>query len=161
MAFVRGDATVRVTSLPGRHAPGVLSRALPPVMGSMIEFGSVRDERRMHLYITGDTLVYDKLREIAARYPDVDLALLHLGGTRVLGLLVTMDARQGVEMMRMINPRRAIPIHYNDYKVFTSPIEDFQAGVRDAGYEDRMTYLAHGDTYTFDVPRTTNRATRT
>jgi hypothetical protein len=53
------------------------------------------------MYITGDTLVIDALKEIPRRYPDIDLALLHLGGTRVLGILVTMDAEQGVEMLQI------------------------------------------------------------
>ena len=45
----------------------------------------------------------------------INQALLHLGGTRVLGVLVTMDAKQGVEPMKFIRPSFAIPIHYNDY----------------------------------------------
>jgi L-ascorbate metabolism protein UlaG (beta-lactamase superfamily) len=60
-------------------------------------------------------MVYGEIREIPRRYPDVDLALLHLGGTKILGLVtVTMDATDGVKMMRIILPRRAISIHFND-----------------------------------------------
>jgi hypothetical protein len=29
------------------------------------------------MYMTGDTLVIDALKEIPRRYPDIDLALLH------------------------------------------------------------------------------------
>jgi hypothetical protein len=60
------------------------------------------------------------------------LALLHLGGTKVLGIMVTMDAQQGVE------PRTAI--HYNDYTVFKSPLDDFKRAVAEAGLED-MFYV--------------------
>ncbi|MBA3635150.1 MAG: MBL fold metallo-hydrolase, partial [Rubrobacteraceae bacterium] len=91
-------------------------------------------------------------REIPRRFPDVDLALLHLGGTRVLGIMVTMDAEQGVEAMRIIDSRTTIPIHYNDYEVFESPLEDFKRAVGEAGLEDRVHYLGHGDTYEFEVP---------
>jgi L-ascorbate metabolism protein UlaG (beta-lactamase superfamily) len=62
----------------------------------------------------GDTLVHDDLKEIPRRYPDIDLALFHLGGTCIMGLLLTMDAEQGVEAIRIVNPREVIPIHYND-----------------------------------------------
>ncbi|MBV9494652.1 MAG: MBL fold metallo-hydrolase, partial [Acidobacteria bacterium] len=31
----KGNASVRVSSMPGKHAPGLLRLALPPVMGSM------------------------------------------------------------------------------------------------------------------------------
>ena len=89
------------------------------------------------------------MREIPQRFPDIDIALLHLGGTRVLGILVSMDAKQGVEAMRIVDPALAIPIHYNDYDVFTSPLSDFQEEVRAAGLEDRVHYLSHGETYMF------------
>lgn len=46
----------------------------------------------------------------------------------MLGRLVSMDARQGVQILRLIRPRTAIPIHYNDYIVFKSPLADFMGG---------------------------------
>jgi L-ascorbate metabolism protein UlaG (beta-lactamase superfamily) len=124
---------------------------LPEVMGSLLEFQSTAGTTLLRLYITGDTLVIDDLKEIPRRYPDINLALLHLGGTRVLGIMVTMDAQQGVEVMQIVNPQRAIPIHYNDYDVFKSPLSDFQREVQAAGLEDRVRYLNHGETYTFNV----------
>ncbi len=148
----KGDARLRVTAMPGTHAPGPLRKVLPPVMGSMLEFAGAEGGIQLRMYITGDTLVYDRLKEIPERYPEIDLALLHLGGTRVLGILVTMDAEQGVEAMRIIDPRTAVPIHYNDYTVFKSPLEDFKKAVAQAGLEDRVRYLAHGDTYEFEAP---------
>ncbi len=151
LSITKGDARLRLTAMPGTHAPGPLSAALPSVMGSMLEFQAAGDETRLRLYISGDTLIHDRLREIPRRYPEIDLALLHLGGTKVLGIMVTMDARQGVEAIRIIEPRTAIPIHYNDYTVFKSPLEDFKRAVAEAGLEDRVYYLSHGDTYEFEV----------
>jgi L-ascorbate metabolism protein UlaG (beta-lactamase superfamily) len=148
----KGGATQRLTAMPGTHGPGPLGAVLPPVMGTMLEFGEREDETRLRMYISGDTLIHERLREIPRRFPDVDLALLHLGGTRVLGIMVTMDAEQGVEAMRIVDPRTAIPIHYNDYEVFTSPLEDFKRAVSEAGLDDRVHYLSHGDTYEFEVP---------
>ncbi len=148
----KGDSRLQITSTPGEHAPGLLSRLLPPVMGSLLEFQSPRGSTAVRMYITGDTLMYDKLREIPARYPEIDLALLHLGGTRVLGLLVTMDGTQGMEALKLIAPTVAIPIHYNDYTVFKSPLEDFQREVQAAGLEKLVRYLRHGESYAFKVP---------
>ena len=146
------DTWVRVTAMPGTHAPGPLRRVLPPVMGSMLEFGDGgNDEPRLRLYITGDTLIHDALHEIPEHYPEIDLALLHLGGTRVLGLLVTMDAKQGVEALKIVDPKAAIPIHYNDYSVFKSSLEDFRTAAEEAGLGDRVHYLAHGETHEFEV----------
>ena len=149
----KGAARVRLTAMPGQHGPGVTDFFLPPVMGSMLEFqpGDGRTAA-LRLYITGDTLVHDELREIPRRYPDIDLALFHLGGTRIMGILLTMDAEQGVEAIRIINPHEVIPIHYNDYDVFKSPLEDFKQAVAAAGFADRVRYLSHGETYDFEVP---------
>jgi L-ascorbate metabolism protein UlaG (beta-lactamase superfamily) len=147
----KGGASLRLTAMPGTHGPGPLGAVLPPVMGSMLDFGNEAGEGRLRMYISGDTLIHGRLREIPRRFPDVDLALVHLGGTKVLGVMVTMDAQQGVEAMRIVDPRTTIPIHYNDYEVFESPLEDFKRAVDDAGLEDRVHYLSHGDTYEFEV----------
>jgi L-ascorbate metabolism protein UlaG (beta-lactamase superfamily) len=152
LTVVKGQSILRVTAMPGRHGPGPLALALPPVMGSMLEFGPATGEPRLRIYITGDTLLHDDLNEIPRRYPEIDLALLHLGGTRVLGLLLTMDARQGVQALRIIRPKLAIPIHYNDYTVFKSPLRAFVEAVKEAGLERGVRYLRHGETYTFDAP---------
>ena len=150
--FVKGTNVLHVTATPGRHAPGLLAKLLPPVMGSLLEFQSEAGANLLRMYITGDTLVYKDLKEIPARYPGIDLALLHLGGTRVVGLMVTMDGKQGVEALKIVAPTVAIPIHYNDYTAFKSPLEDFEREVRKAGLEDRVRYLSHGETYGFEIP---------
>jgi L-ascorbate metabolism protein UlaG (beta-lactamase superfamily) len=149
----KGGAAVRVTAMPGRHGPPVVEKFLPQVMGSMLEFQPRPERTALRLYVTGDTLVFEDLEEIPRRYPEIDVALFHLGGTRVLGLLLTMDAEQGVEAIRIIDPREVIPIHYNDYEVFKSGLDEFKLAVIAAGFEDRVKYLGHGDTYAFRVPR--------
>jgi L-ascorbate metabolism protein UlaG (beta-lactamase superfamily) len=148
----KGDAEVRITSLPGQHGPGAVDFFLPPVMGSMLEFNSTAGNTALRLYISGDTLIHEELNEIPQRYPNIDLGLFHLGGTRIMGILLTMDADQGVEAIKLINPKEAIPIHYNDYDVFKSPLEDFKRAAEAAGLTERMRYLSHGETYNFEVP---------
>jgi L-ascorbate metabolism protein UlaG (beta-lactamase superfamily) len=148
----RGDARARITAMPGKHGPAIVEPFLPTVMGSMVEFQPAVGRTALRLYITGDTLVHDDLREIPRRYPEIDLALFHLGGTQIMGILLTMDAEQGVEAIQIINPREVIPIHYNDYEVFKSPLEDFKRAVEQAGLAAKVRYLSHGETYHFEVP---------
>ncbi len=148
----KGDTTLKITSMPGTHGPGIMGKILPPVMGSLLQFRTASGKVPLQLYISGDTLIHDQLREIPRVFPDIDLALLHLGGTRVLGILVTMDAKQGVEAIRIINPKIAVPIHYNDYTVFRSSLDEFKREARSAGLEDRVRYVSHGDTYAFEIP---------
>lgn len=147
----KGDFSVKITSMPGQHGPGIVDFALPDVMGSILDFENKTGERLLRLYISGDTLLIDKLREIPRRFPEIDIGLFHLGGTRVLGIMVTMDDEQGVEAVKLINPETAIPIHYNDYDVFKSPLEDFKNAAAEAGLSEKIVYLAHGETYNFDI----------
>ena len=147
----KGNWRLRITSMPGRHGPPFFELVLPEVMGSMLEFEPTRQAFGFNIYITGDTLVIDALKEIPKRYPSIDLALLHLGGTRVLGIMVTMDGKQGVEVIDIVNPRRAIPIHYNDYDVFKSPLSDFEEAVQAARMGHRVHYLQHGESYEFNA----------
>jgi L-ascorbate metabolism protein UlaG (beta-lactamase superfamily) len=144
----KGGTTLRISAMPGRHGPPVLAGVLPAVVDSMVEFSRNGGAPDYRIYITGDTMVYDDLREIPQRYPDVDLALLHLGGTRILGVMkVTMDGADGVRMMQLVAPQHAIPIHYNDYTVFKSPLSYFERAVKAAKLQNRVSYLKHGETY--------------
>lgn len=146
----KGASRLRITATPGRHGPAGVAVLLPKVMGSVLDFGASPAVPDYRMYISGDTLVYDDIRAIPQRFPNIDLALLHLGGTRILGVVkVTMDGKDGVRMMQLVRPKKAVPIHYNDYDVFKSPLEDFAREVKAAGLEKDVIYLAHGETYTF------------
>lgn len=71
------------------------------------------------IYISGDTLMVDDLKKIPeyCKGQNIDLMLIHLGGTTIPSpsmplLMVTMDAKQGVELVKLIQPDLTIPIHY-------------------------------------------------
>lgn len=169
--------SLKITGMPGKHIPpGPLSiandllSAVPPTNGWMLELGYSTSTSSSasastftsgyRVYITGDTLMVDELREIPTRYTDlaIDLMLIHLGGTTIPGprlplLMVTMDAAQGVELMHLIDPHVTIPIHYDDYDVFLSPLEDFKRAVEKAGLGAKVVYLDRRDEYRFLVER--------
>ncbi len=145
----RGTETLTVTSLPGRHAPGPASRVLPPVMGSLLEHRGSPGATPFRIYVTGDTLFVPELRQISDRSPEPDAMVVHLGGTRILGLLVTMDAVQGADLLELMNPRVTVPIHFDDYSVFRSPLDDFRREVGQRASAGRITsevrYVTGGD----------------
>ncbi|MEV8503917.1 MBL fold metallo-hydrolase [Actinoplanes sp. NPDC051475] len=120
----RGTQRLRITAVPGRHGPGLVDRLLPDVMGSVAEL-EVDGSCRLRLYITGDTLYGPHLSEIPRRCGEIDAMLIHLGGTRVLGMLLTMDDRQGVATTRLIKPGLTVPIHNDDYKVQKTPLATY------------------------------------
>lgn len=120
----RDGWTLRITSTPGTHGPGPVARLLPDVMGTVHEL--FRGDELVHrLWVSGDTLRREFLRQVTGRCGPLDAAVLHLGGTRVLGLLVTMDARQGADVVQMLEPRVTVPVHHDDYTVFRSALGHF------------------------------------
>jgi L-ascorbate metabolism protein UlaG (beta-lactamase superfamily) len=162
---------VKVTGMPGKHVPnGLLSiannilSAVPPTNGWMVELGYTSSydpdnfDNGYRIYISGDTLMVDELKEIPERYKgqNIDLMLIHLGGTTIPGpnmplLMVTMDAAQGVQLMQLIQPDVTIPIHFDDYDVFMSPLSDFKKAVLEAGLSDKVVYLDRKDQFAFKV----------
>jgi hypothetical protein len=69
-------------------------------------------------------------------------------------MLLTMDARQGADLTEVIGPRLTLPIHHDDLRVFTSPVSDYFARVRDRGLAG-VQPIGRGDTVELPVRRTT------
>ena len=109
-------AVIEITATPCRHGPPLSH----PIVGDVIGF-ALRWEGQEDgvLWISGDTVLYDGVREVVRL--KIDTAILHLGGVRfpVTGpLRYTMTADEAVELVRLLRPRTAIPIHYEGWKHF-------------------------------------------
>ncbi|OCK98750.1 Metallo-hydrolase/oxidoreductase [Cenococcum geophilum 1.58] len=140
---------IKVTVMPGKHVPpgplsvaNDLSKAVPPTNGWMVELGysSAGNDESLEngyrIYISGDTLMVNELKEIPElnKGQHIDLMLMHLGGTTIPSpsvplLMVTMDAKQRIELVQLIQPDVTILIHYDDYNVFLPPLSDFKKAV--------------------------------
>jgi L-ascorbate metabolism protein UlaG (beta-lactamase superfamily) len=138
-------AVLTITSVPARHAPGPFARFLPPVMGSVLEYRAAPGSAPLRIYVTGDTILSDELAQIRERFPAIDVALVHLGGTRVLGVLLTLDHTQGVDLLELLRPTHAVPIHFDDYGLFTSPLSNFLMEVRRREPDTRIRVLQRGE----------------
>ncbi|WP_344321439.1 MBL fold metallo-hydrolase [Streptomyces macrosporus] len=150
--LLRGRSQVRVTALPGRHGPGAARFLVPPVMGSLLEFGDPGGPVRLRMYLSGDTLVFPGIEEIARRCPDIHLAVVHLGGTTLPGgLLVTMDGTQGADLVSLVRPRRVLPVHYDDYSVMKSPLSAFLRETERPGFPSTVIPCARGERVTVDA----------
>jgi L-ascorbate metabolism protein UlaG (beta-lactamase superfamily) len=61
-------------------------------------------------------------------------------------------------MLQLIQPAKAIPIHFNDYDVYKSPLADFTRAAKEAGLDQKVTYLTQGETYSFTPSKNLGRA---
>jgi L-ascorbate metabolism protein UlaG (beta-lactamase superfamily) len=144
-----GDWTLTVQALPAVHARGLMGALLPPVMGSMLELARGGETTR-RVYLSGDTLTGEHVSEISRRHREIDVAVVHLGGTRVLLHTVTMDTAQGVDFLRRISPRSAVGVHYDDYRVFRDPCSNLAEHARESGFAGRITLAERGRTISLE-----------
>jgi len=140
-----GEWRLDITAAPGVHGPGLARHLMPPVMGSVLELVRA-GQVELRVYVSGDTLYRPWLAEVLERTGPIDAAVLHLGGTRALGLLVTMDADQGAALAQLLRPTVTVPVHHDDYTVFRSPLEDFVRRCREVDAPTRLRTVGRGET---------------
>jgi L-ascorbate metabolism protein UlaG (beta-lactamase superfamily) len=90
--------------------------------GFLIEAGGRR------VYHAGDTALYSDMKLLHDLWGPVDLAMLPIGGN------FTMDADDAVTAARWIQPRLAVPMHYDTFPLIHADAEGYcrrcaQAGV--------------------------------
>jgi L-ascorbate metabolism protein UlaG (beta-lactamase superfamily) len=152
-----GKAPLEILATPCRHGPP-LSR---PIVGEVIGFGlrvggaspevapaagASPTKRHVDLWISGDTVLYDGVREVAERL-DVDVALIHLGGVRfpISGpLRYTMDGAEAAELADFLAPRVAVPIHYEGWKHFREGRDEAEAALAGAATRERFRWPPSG-----------------
>jgi L-ascorbate metabolism protein UlaG (beta-lactamase superfamily) len=136
--------TIEAIATPCRHGPPLSH----PLVGDVIGF-ALRWAGQEHgvLWISGDTVLYDGVREVVRL--KIDTAVLHLGGVRfpVTGpLRYTMTAAEAIELVRLIRPRRVIPIHYEGWSHFKQGREAIEAELADApDVRELVTWLPIGE----------------
>jgi L-ascorbate metabolism protein UlaG (beta-lactamase superfamily) len=149
---VDGEVPIEVTATPCRHGPPLSH----PLVGDVIGF-ALRWDGQEHgaLWISGDTVLYEGVRQVADRLT-VGTALLHLGGVQfpVTGpLRYTMTAHDAVELCDLLRPQTAIPIHYEGWKHF----REGKAGIDAAFFQapqpirDSLRWLPIGEPTAIDV----------
>jgi L-ascorbate metabolism protein UlaG (beta-lactamase superfamily) len=108
-------------------------------------------QRHGQVWISGDTVLYDGVRQVAGRLR-VGTAIVHLGGVRfpVSGpLRYTMTAAEAVELLGAIGPQAVVPIHYEGWKHFREGRDQAEREFARTGLP--VTWLAPGEPATLAV----------
>jgi L-ascorbate metabolism protein UlaG (beta-lactamase superfamily) len=141
-----GRAAIEVTATPCRHGPP----GSRPIVGDVIGF-ALRWEGQEHgaLWISGDTVLYPGVREVAQRI-EVDTAVVHLGGVRfpVSGpLRYTLTAEDAAELCGDLKPRTVIPIHYEGWKHFRQGRDEIERAWAQApeSFRSQVRWLPIGE----------------
>lgn len=56
-----------------------------------------------------------------------------------------------MELPQLIRPDLTILVHYDDYDIFKSPLNEFKDTVKTAGLEAKVLYLERREEYRFKV----------
>jgi L-ascorbate metabolism protein UlaG (beta-lactamase superfamily) len=134
-----GKPSIEITATPCRHGPPLSQ----PVAGHVIGF-SLRWEGQEDgvLWISGDTVLYDGVRQVAERL-DVDVAILHLGAVR-FGLTgpirYSMTAAEAVELCGELRPNTAVPVHYEGWSHFSQGRDGIDAALAAASADVRERF---------------------
>lgn len=140
-----GKPTLRITATPARHGPPFSV----PLVGPVVGFAVRREDAPRHdLWVTGDTVLTRRLRGIA-RGLSVDVAIVNGGGVRfpITGRLrYSMTGADAVAFVGVLEPRVAVPAHYDGWSHFSDGEEGMRTAIRNApsGVRRRFRWLPDG-----------------
>jgi L-ascorbate metabolism protein UlaG (beta-lactamase superfamily) len=112
-----GKPALDIVATPARHGPPLSW----PVVGDVVGFALSRSGgTSVAVWVTGDTVLSRRVRTAAAAM-EVDVLVVHVGGVRfpITGpLRYTMTGRRAVELIDLVGPRVAVPVHYEGWSHF-------------------------------------------
>jgi L-ascorbate metabolism protein UlaG (beta-lactamase superfamily) len=146
-----GKETITITATPCRHGPVGSDPITGPVIGFSLAWAG---QEHGELWVTGDTVLYPALREVPSRLR-IGTVLLHLGSVRFRylsgWLRYTMDAREGAELVELVQPAHVVPVHYEGWSHFQQDRGDAEAVLARSPLADRITWLDPGEAVSLPV----------
>ena len=144
----RDGRTLRITGAPARHGP--LGGDRGPVTGFVLNFTDAPNDC---LYISGDTVWFEGIEEVARRFK-VTTAVLFMGAAvvpQVGASHLTMTAEEGVFAARVFGTARIVPLHCAGWAHLTESRADIQRAFGDANLQSRLCWLEPGVAKMFRV----------
>ena len=133
-------AGCHVTQVRADHSSGFLADGGKSVYGGVATGYVVRLPGGFTFYHSGDTALFTDMGLIGELWRP-ELAFLPIGGH------FTMDPDQAARACRLLNVRRAIPIHWGTFPVLKGTPDAFAAALRDHGCTTEMVALAPGESW--------------
>jgi L-ascorbate metabolism protein UlaG (beta-lactamase superfamily) len=137
---------LRITGTPCQHAPDKEGTKISGhVLGFILEWD---EQKNGAFYISGDTVYFDGIEEIATRYT-VDTAILHIGKAgfpKEMGhdKYLTFTAAEAIRVAKLFKLRRLIPTHLEGWEHFTEKPAEAHARMLEAGLESQLLWLVPG-----------------
>lgn len=144
--------SLTITATPARHGPA----GIEPMSGDVIGFvlTSAKADRRP-VYISGDTVWYDGVAEVARRFK-AGVVLPFAGAAQTRGPFhLTMDTNDTIETARAFPDAVVVPLHTDGWAHFRQGANDLRASFDTLGFGPRLRLLEPGVATVIELPRTT------
>jgi len=129
---------------------GVMITAVPAYHTRHAQGYVIEDEHT--LYFPGDTGYFKGINEFPGRFPHIDVVFLPMM-QRISGfwrnILPHIDPEEGLKIVKILNPKYAIPIHFGFFPMLTSTLKipnDFRKLLEKEGLGHLYHLLMNGDT---------------
>lgn len=146
----RADGGVEVTvhAVPAQHGPAD---------GERDEYGNINTEVTGFVlqgaglpvvYVSGDNASIVPVVEIARRFPDIAVAVLHIGSARVAaknaGRPLTLTADRASDVAALLGDALVVPAHCEGWSLYSQSLDDVRKSFADAGFADRLRIASPG-----------------
>ena len=132
---------VTITATPARHGPSGIESISGEVIGFVL---SVRGKDEIEIYITGDTVYYEGVAEVAKAFKP-QYIFLFAGAAKPRGAFnMTMDTNDAIDTAFAFPQAIIIPLHYEGWKHLSQDQNDLLRSFGVIGIEDRLKILAKG-----------------
>lgn len=134
---------VLITAVPALHGPEGAEELSGPVTGFVLEA-----DGEPTLYVSGDNASVDVVREVAQRFPSIDIGVLFVGAANV-GRFgdsdLTLNARTALEASEVLGDALIVPVHAEGWFHFSETRERLVGMFEHAGRADRLRVLPLGE----------------
>lgn len=135
-----GDEIV-ITGTPARHGPAGSEKLTGDVTGFIV---SVKGHPGFELYLTGDTVFYEGIEEVARRFQPQNV-FVFAGAAKPRGPFnVTMGANDVLDTAAAFPKAMILPLHFEGWSHFTENSETLQKSFGALGIADRLSVLPPG-----------------
>lgn len=129
---------VMITATPARHGPAGSEHLTGEVTGFVVETSLVQ------IYITGDTVFYDGVKQVGIRFKP-NYVFIFAGAAKPRGPFnVTMNTNDAIDTAFAFPSATIIPLHFEGWSHYTESGDMLQKSFHALGIDDRLKFLKAG-----------------
>src|SRR5579864_3373166 len=145
--LLKNGRRLSIAATPARHGP----HGIEPLSGDVIGFVVAPKDSRP-IYISGDTVWYDGVAEVARRFK-AGVVMPFAGAAQTRGPFhLTMDTNDTVETARAFPDAVIVPLHTDGWAHFKQNAADLRASFDTLGFGSRLKILEPGIATEIAIP---------